>query len=36
MATHVIDNSGDVAELAAQVDGVWAELEKRAAERAPE
>ena len=36
VATHVIDNSGDVAELAAQVDGVWAELEKRAAERAPE
>lgn len=30
IATHVLDNSGDVAALEAQVDEVWAELVRRA------
>jgi dephospho-CoA kinase len=32
IATHVIDNSGSLEELDAQVDRLWAELTRRAAE----
>lgn len=34
VATHVIDNSGDLARLEAQVERVWADLVQRAAEPA--
>lgn len=33
IATHVIDNSGDLANLERQVDEVWADLERRTADR---
>ena len=28
VATHVLDNAGDLAALSAQVDTVWADLER--------
>jgi len=33
IATHVIDNAGDLDHLQAQVDEVWADLERRATDR---
>ena len=33
LATHVVDNSGDLAHLEAQVDELWADLERIKAER---
>jgi dephospho-CoA kinase len=34
IATHLVDNSGDLASLERQVDELWADLRRRAAERA--
>ena len=36
IATWVLDNSGDLANLEAQVDRVWAELQRQAEEKAKE
>jgi dephospho-CoA kinase len=36
IATWVLDNSGDVAALDAQLDAIWAELQKLAAEKPDE
>ena len=36
LATHVVDNSGDRAQLEAQVDEVWTDLERRLAEKSGE
>ncbi len=36
LATYVVDNSGDLAQLEAQVDAIWKDLERRLAEKSGE